>query len=55
MPLVVAVGGGSGGLGRRIVDALKADNRYEPLILARKVRGDFLILPDLDSNHISFR
>ena len=37
MPVVVAIAGGSGGLGRALVDALKADDRYEPLILARNV------------------
>jgi uncharacterized protein YbjT (DUF2867 family) len=37
MPAVIAVAGGSGGLGRALVDALKADDRYEPLILARTV------------------
>ncbi|KAF2193702.1 NAD(P)-binding protein [Zopfia rhizophila CBS 207.26] len=36
MPVVIAVPGGSGSFGRAIVDALKADNRYEPLILGRK-------------------
>jgi uncharacterized protein YbjT (DUF2867 family) len=38
MSSIVAVAGGSGGLGRAIIDALKADKRYTPLILSRKVR-----------------
>ncbi|KAF2243963.1 hypothetical protein BU26DRAFT_523515 [Trematosphaeria pertusa] len=38
MSAVIAVAGGSGGLGRAIVDVLKADSRYEVVILARKVR-----------------
>jgi NADP-dependent 3-hydroxy acid dehydrogenase YdfG len=37
MSTVVAVAGGSSGLGRTIVDALKLDGRYEVLILGRKV------------------
>ncbi|KAF2495431.1 NAD(P)-binding protein [Lophium mytilinum] len=36
MSTIVAVAGGSSGLGRTIVDALKADGRYEVLILGRK-------------------
>ncbi|KAF3011158.1 hypothetical protein E8E13_011507 [Curvularia kusanoi] len=36
MSPVVAVAGGSGGLGRAIVDALKADGSYDVVILARK-------------------
>ncbi|KAF2692136.1 NAD(P)-binding protein [Lentithecium fluviatile CBS 122367] len=36
MSHVVAIAGGSGGLGRAVVDALKMDSRYEPIILARK-------------------
>jgi nucleoside-diphosphate-sugar epimerase len=38
MSSIVAVAGGSGGLGRAIIDALKASSKYEPLILSRKVR-----------------
>ena len=39
MSSIVAVAGGSGGLGRAIIDALKASSKYEPLILSRKVRS----------------
>ena len=37
MSTIVAVAGGSQGLGRTLVDALKADGRYEVLIFGRKV------------------
>jgi hypothetical protein len=37
MPSVVAIAGGSGGLGRTLVEVLRADTRYEPVILARNV------------------
>jgi hypothetical protein len=37
MPSVVAIAGGSGGLGRTLVEVLRADSRYEPVILARNV------------------
>jgi hypothetical protein len=37
MVVVVAVAGGSHGLGRAIVDALNADDRYEPVVLSRSV------------------
>jgi NAD(P)-dependent dehydrogenase (short-subunit alcohol dehydrogenase family) len=38
MSKIVAVAGGSGGLGRSIIDALNEDKKYTALILARKVR-----------------
>lgn len=34
----IAVAGGSGGVGRSIVDTLKADGKHKAIILARKVR-----------------
>lgn len=37
----IAVAGGSGGLGRAIVEALKADGRYEVFVLARKANPEF--------------
>ncbi|KAF2812095.1 NAD(P)-binding protein [Mytilinidion resinicola] len=40
MSTIVAVAGGSSGLGRTIVDALKADARYEVLILGRKLEEE---------------
>jgi uncharacterized protein YbjT (DUF2867 family) len=39
MSHIVAVAGGSGGLGRAIIDALKASSKYKSLILSRKVRS----------------
>lgn len=38
MSTVVAVAGGTNGLGRAIVEALKEDGRYEVVIFSRKVR-----------------
>lgn len=38
MPPTVAIAGGSTGLGRAIVEALKEDGRYNVVILSRKVR-----------------
>lgn len=35
--VVVAVAGGTGGLGRALVDAIIADGKYELKILSRKV------------------
>jgi uncharacterized protein YbjT (DUF2867 family) len=35
--VVVAIAGGSGNLGRALVDALKAKGRFEIIVLARKV------------------
>lgn len=35
--VVVAVAGGTGSVGKTIVDALKADGTYEVIVLARKV------------------
>ncbi|KAF2651594.1 NAD(P)-binding protein [Lophiostoma macrostomum CBS 122681] len=40
MPAVVAIAGGSGGLGRALLDALEKDDRYEPIILARTVNTE---------------
>ncbi|CAI6313784.1 unnamed protein product [Periconia digitata] len=37
----VAVAGGTGGLGRAIVEALKADGRYQVIVLARSVNAEF--------------
>ncbi|EUC29679.1 hypothetical protein COCCADRAFT_105869 [Bipolaris zeicola 26-R-13] len=37
MSTVVAVAGGTGGLGHAIIDALRSDGRYEVLVLSRKV------------------
>jgi len=37
MSSVVAVAGGSGGLGRAITEVLKADGRYDVLVLSRTV------------------
>lgn len=36
MSHIVAIAGGSGGLGRTLVDALK-NSTYKPLVLARQV------------------
>ena len=36
---VIAVAGGTGGVGRAIVDALKATGKYEVVVLSRKVCG----------------
>lgn len=41
MSTTVAIAGGSTGLGRAIVEALKKDGRYEVLILSRKVLSFF--------------
>lgn len=37
MSSIVAVAGGSSGLGRSIIDALKESSKYTPLVLSRKV------------------
>lgn len=37
MSSIIAVAGGSGGLGRTIVDVVKKDSRYKTFILSRKV------------------
>ena len=41
--VVVAVAGGTGGVGRTIVDALKASPVHTVIVLARKVSG--ILLP----------
>jgi len=38
MSHVVAVAGGTGQLGRALVEAIKADGKYELMIFARSVR-----------------
>ena len=40
MSSIVAVAGGSAGLGRAIVEQLVADGRYQVIILSRSVRND---------------
>ena len=38
MSPVIAVAGGSGQLGRAIVEAIKADGKFEVIVFGRKVR-----------------
>lgn len=42
--VVVAIAGGSGNLGRALVDALKAKGGSEVVVLARKVRLSFELM-----------
>jgi uncharacterized protein YbjT (DUF2867 family) len=37
--VVVAVVGGTGNVGKTLVDALKASNKHEVIVLGRKVRS----------------
>ncbi|KAJ4291662.1 hypothetical protein N0V90_009557 [Kalmusia sp. IMI 367209] len=54
MSHIIAIAGGSGGLGRALVDALKSSDTYKPLVLARKanpVLGKEIGVPILQAEY----
>jgi uncharacterized protein YbjT (DUF2867 family) len=44
MSSTVAVAGGTGGLGRALIEAILADGKFDVVILARKVKHTLLAL-----------